>query len=282
MRDIREPAHTTVSKAEGCVVGASIIQYHTEQSEKVRGQTIHDPIMTIDTANRYGLVGASLTKYYGSDEHGQDAKAPLHTITAKDREGVVAANLTKFYGGVVGAPMTEPTPTITAIDHNALTAASLLKLKGQEIGSEIRRPLPTVTAGGKHHAIIATSVVPAGAGVDLGHWPEVRSLLNKYCGYDLKENELLLLLIEGVWWFIRDIGLRMLTPRELYRANGFPDDYIIDRDYTGRAYGKNKQVARCGNAVPPPFAAALVRANLPEWCGEEITTMEQLEKAVAV
>ena len=80
-----------------------------------------------------------------------------------------------------------------------------------------------------------------------------------------------------------DIGLRMLTPRELYRANGFPDDYKIERDYTGQTYGKSKQVARCGNAVPPPFATALVRANLPEWCaGVEINTMEELERAVAV
>ena len=78
-------------------------------------------------------------------------------------------------------------------------------------------------------------------------------------------------------------GLRMLTPRELYRANGFPDDYKIEQDYTGQTYGKSKQVARCGNAVPPPFAAALVRANLPEWCaGVEISTMEELERAVAV
>lgn len=314
VRDIREPVHTTVSKAEDCVVGASLIQYHTEQSERVRGQTIHDPIMTIDAANRYGLVGASLTKYYGSDEHGQDAKEPLHTVTAKDREGVVAVNLSvfhgtgvgskaeepmpttlqkeheaveaaflsKFYGGVVGASVEDPTPTITAIDHNALTAASLMKLKGQEVGSEIRRPLPTVTAEGKHHAIIATSVVPADAGADLGHWPEVRSLLNKYCGYDLKENELLLLQIEGGWWFIRDIGLRMLTPRELYAANGFPPDYIIDHDYQGNVYGKTKQVARCGNAVPPPFATALVRANLPEWCDKTITTMADFEREVAV
>lgn len=75
-----------------------------------------------------------------------------------------------------------------------------------------------------------------------------------------------LLELGGAWYFIADIGLRMLIPRELYRANGFPDDYIIDRDYTGRDYPKSKQIARCGNAVPPPFAEALVRANLPEWC----------------
>ena len=73
-----------------------------------------------------------------------------------------------------------------------------------------------------------------------------------------------------------------MTPRELYRANGFPDDYQIERDYMGHVYGKTKQVARCGNAVPPPFATALVRANLPEWCDQEIRTMAEFEKAVAV
>lgn len=75
-----------------------------------------------------------------------------------------------------------------------------------------------------------------------------------------------------------DITLRMLTPRELYNAMGFPPDYQIERDYLGNAYPKSKQVARCGNAVCPPLAEAMVRANLPEWCGAKITTMEQLEE----
>ena len=314
VRDIREPTHTAVSKAEDCLVGASLMQYHTEQTERVRGQKLQEPIMTIDAANRYGLIGASLTKYYGNDDHGQGTDEPLHTVTEKDREAVIAANLSvfhgtgvgskagdpmpttlqkeheaveaaflsKFYGGVVGASVDDPTPTITAVDHNALTTASLMKLKGQNIGSSVRQPCPTVTAEGKHHAVVTTSIVRAEAGIDLGHWPEVRSLLNKYCGYDLKDDELLLLQINGVWWFIRDIGLRMLTPRELYAANGFPPDYIIDKDYQGNVYGKTKQVARCGNAVPPPFATALVRANLPEWCDKRIVTMAELEREVAV
>ena len=64
---------------------------------------------------------------------------------------------------------------------------------------------------------------------------------------------MILFLIGGAWYFMADIGLRMLTPRELYRANGFPDDYKIDKDYTGKEYGKTKQVARCGNAVPRPW-----------------------------
>ncbi len=114
------------------------------------------------------------------------------------------------------------------------------------------------------------------------YWPEIRSLLNKHCGYTLADDEVLLLLIGGVYYFIADILLRMLTPRELYSAMGFPPDYIIDRDYMGNEYGKTKQVARCGNAVPPPLATAIVKANLPEWCDREIKTMSEFNREVAV
>ena len=72
--------------------------------------------------------------------------------------------------------------------------------------------------------------------------------------------------IEGVDYQIVDIGLRMLEPKELYGCQGFPDDYIIDHDYTGKAYPRTEQVRRCGNAVCPPIPAALVKANLPELC----------------
>lgn len=149
-------------------------------------------------------------------------------------------------------------------------------------GESVARPLSTVTASGAHHGVVVTRVTRAQPGADLVHWPEIRDLLNAYCGYNLGPEDVILFQIGGAWHFMSDIGLRMLTPRELYRANGFPNDYIIDRDYKGNAYGKRKQVARCGNAVPPPFATALVRANLPEWCGKTITTMEELGKEVAV
>lgn len=232
-------------------LGASLIQYHTEQSEHVRGQEITGPIMTIDAANRYGLTAASLVKYYGNDQHGQNIQDPLHTVTAKDREG--------------------------------LTTAHLVKMKGTNLGGPATEPVQTITAGGGHHGVVTTQITRAEPGADLRHWPEIRELLNTYCGYDLGPEDVILFQIGGAWYFMADICLRMLTPRELYRANGFPDDYKIERDYTGQTYGKSKQVARCGNAVPPPFATALVRANLPEWCaGVEINTMEELEKEVAV
>ena len=117
---------------------------------------------------------------------------------------------------------------------------------------------------------------------NLGRWPEIRTLLNRFCGYSLRDDEVLLLMMDGAAWFLSDISLRMLTPRELYRAMGFPPDYIIDHDYTGKPYPKSAQVARCGNAVCPPMAAAVVRANLPEWCEKGVTTMAELTAAVAV
>lgn len=107
-------------------------------------------------------------------------------------------------------------------------------------------------------------------------------MLNEYCDYHLADDEVILFQIGEAWYFMVDIGLRMLAPRELYRANDFPDVYKIEQDYTGTVYGKSKQVARCGNAVPPPFSTALVRANLPEWCNKAISTMAEFEREVAV
>ena len=163
--------------------------------------------------------------------------------------------------------MSDPLHTVTAVDHNALTATHMVKMKGTNLGGPMSEPVQTITAGGGHFGVVTTVVARAEPGAELGHWPKIRGLLNIHCGYALADDEVLLLELGGAWYFIADIGLRMLIPRELYCANGFPDDYIIDRDYTGREYPKFKQTARCGNAVPPPLAETLVRANLPEWCG---------------
>ena len=281
-RSVEEPTHAQGSKGEECLVCPTMIQYHTEQSEKVRGQAVTEPVMTIDASNRYGLEACTLTKYYGNDQHGQDIQEPLHTVTSKDREGVTVASLAKFYGGVTGTEISRPLPTVTAVDHNAIQTAYMIKLKGDNLGEPAREPVPTITAGGGHHGIVTVQAAKAAPGAELKNWPQIRELLNQYCGYRLKEDDVLLFKASGEWYFMADIGMRMLTPRELYRANGFPDDYIIDHDYTGKPYGKTKQVARCGNAVPPPFATALVRANLPEWCGEKLDSMEELKKVMAV
>lgn len=264
-------------------VGASLIQYHSEQkSEYVRGQSLQDTLMTIDAAGRYGLSSAYLTECYGNGQDGINIDAPMHTITAKDRESLTMAHISKYYGNVDGSPAREPLSTVTAIDHNAVTATFISKFYKTGIGQTADDPLHTTTLSAGHFGQVNTHLVKHGGTQNLGYWPEVRKLLNTYCGYDIADDEILLLNIGGIDYFISDIGLRMLTPKELYAANGFPIDYIIDRDYTGKAYGKTKQVARCGNAVPPPFATAIVRANMPEWCDTDINTMQQLHDGIAV
>lgn len=281
VHDAEAPLPTCVGVVKHWVVCPSMIQYHTERTEKVRGQAVTGPIMTIDAANRYGLVAAHLMKYYGTGT-GQVVQEPMPTVLSKDHAALQMVSLSKFYGGVVGTEVSKPLPTVTSIDHNALQAVNMVKLKGKDVGSPVTAPVHTITAGGNHHGVVTTTIIKEEPGADLQNWPKIRAMLNTYCGYTLADDEVILFRIDGAWYFMADIGLRMLTPWELYRANGFPDDYIIDRDYLGNEYKKNKQVARCGNSVPPPFATALVRANLPEWCGQEITTMEELENLVAV
>lgn len=173
----------------------ALIQYHSETTmDEVRGQTITDPIMTVDSSNRYGLVTSFLSKLYKSGT-GKDLREPLHTVT-------------------------------TSPGHFGEVRAFLIKYYRQCTGQDIKDPLDTVTA-------------------------QDRFGLVKIYGTDYK---------------IVDIGLRMLEPHELYGCQGFPEDYIINHDYTGKSYSRSEQVRRCGNAVCPPISAALVKANLPELC----------------
>lgn len=277
---VTAPVHTVTTAGNQLLLSPALIQYHTEQSENVRGQSVTETLRTVDASNRYGLVSACLSKFYGG-VIGTEVQAPMPTVTAIDHNALIAANLVEYFS--TGRPISveEPMHTVTSHDREALTLTHICEFKGQDIGQDQRKPLRTITASAGEFAEIRTEVRTYEPGADMGRWPEVRALLNRFCDYDLKENEVLTLDVGRTAYFVADIGLRMLTPRELYNAMGFPPDYIIDRDYTGRAYGKSKQVARCGNAVCPPMAEAVVRANLPEWCGKKLRTMEELERAVS-
>lgn len=234
-KDVREPLTTIVSKNEHCLISPTLIQYHSETADKsVRGQSIKDPIMTVDSSNRYGLVTSFLHKYYdgGYKGAGESVEKPLPTVTAWDHNSVVTANLIQMNNHCDGRDIREPIPTITAGDgHFGEVRAFLVKYYGQGTGQDIKEPLDTVTSRDRFGLVT----------------------------------------IEGVDYQIVDIGLRMLEPRELYGCQGFPDDYIIDHDYTGKTYPRSEQVRRCGNAVCPPIPAALVRANLPDLCVAERT-----------
>ena len=285
-RVIRGVDKFTIRSGRPFVVGrnaANLIQYHTEQTANVRASGMDVPINTVDASNRYGLTCSNLVEYYGNGNP-LDLSEPMHTVTAHDREALVSAHIQKYFDGGYkgcGDRADAPLSTVTAMLRHGVCAANIAEFKGQDIGQAVNAPPRTITASAGEFAECRAVLAKAGDR-NLGHWPEIRVLLNRYCGYRLAEDEVILLMIRGIAYYIADITLRMLTPRELYNAMGFPPDYIIDRDYMGNAYGKTKQVARCGNAVCPPLAEAMVRANLPEWCGEKITTMERLNNAVAV
>ena len=230
-----EPLHTITTGGQQCLISPTLIQYHSETSEKdVRGQTIEAPIMTVDSSNRYGLVTSFLHKYYdgGYKGAGDTLENPLPTITSWDHNSICAATLVQMNNNCYGRDITQPIPTITAGDgHFGEVRAFLIKYYGQGTGQEIKNPLDTITA----------------------------------------QDRFGLVTVNGIDYQIVDIGLRMLEPKELYGCQGFPDDYIIDKDYTGKAYPRSEQVRRCGNAVCPPIPAALVKANLPELCVAERT-----------
>ena len=234
-QDVEKPLGTVTTVGSHLLVIPTLIQYHSETSDKeVRGQTITDPIMTVDGSNRYGLVTSFIQKYYGGNYqgNGSDVKEPLHTITTLERNSLCAVNLIQMNNHCDGRDVREPIPTITAGDgHFGEVRAFLIKYYGQGTGQDIKEPLDTVTA----------------------------------------QDRFGLVTIAGVDYQIVDIGLRMLEPRELYGCQGFPDDYIIDHDYTGKEYPRSEQVRRCGNAVCPPIPAALVKANLPDLCVAERT-----------
>ena len=283
IRGIEDPVPTVVSKQEACLVSAQLMQYHDEGDGTPRVTDPAECLPTIDGSNRHSLVTAQLTEYYGNGQP-IDPAEPMHTVTGHDREGLTTAILQVYHDGGYhgkGNSPEAPVNTVTGSGGHSLVCSQVVEFKGEDIGQSAALPLRTVTAGGGQFGLAHVRVAHYESGADLGYWPQVRALLNQYCGYTLAEDEILLIWIGSAWRYIRDITLRMLTPRELYAAQGFPPDYIIDRDYLGRPYPKCEQVARCGNSVSPQMAAAVVRANFPEWA-TEIHTMAELEKAVAL
>lgn len=276
-KDVREPLTTIVSKNEHCLIEPMLAPYMGTNTTNHPGGNCKDPIHTITTGNQQCLISPTLIQYHSETSkdgvRGQTIKDPIMTVDSSNRYGLVASFLHKYYdGGYKGAGETveNPLPTVTAWDHNSVVTANLIQMNNHCDGKDIRQPLPTITAGD-------------------GHFGEVRAFLIKYygqgTGQDIKDpldtvtaqDRFGLVTINGTDYQIVDIGLRMLEPRELYGCQGFPDDYIIDHDYTGRTYPRSEQVRRCGNAVCPPIPAALVRANLPELCVAERMPNMQIE-----
>ncbi|WP_283673075.1 DNA cytosine methyltransferase [Butyricicoccus sp. Marseille-Q5471] len=282
-RGISEPLRTVVSKNESCLVTPLVVQVnHT--GEQFRGQTVEEPLPTLTAKNGFGVVAPCLIQYHSetgnADVRGQECDAPIMTIDTSPRYGLAAASMIEVgYGERTGqlprvCDLEKPLGTVVSTQKHAVVSAFISKYKGCDIGQPADAPLQTITAGGRHFA-------------------EVRAFLIKYYGQGVGQSANVPLdtittkdrfgVIEvlGSKYQIVDIGMRMLEPRELYNAQGFPPDYIIDRDDMGKPYPKYEQVRKVGNSVPPPFGTALVRANWPERCIAEIRTMAELEEVMA-
>lgn len=229
--DIREPMPTITGKHGYGIVEPTLAPYMGTNTTNHPGGSCNEPLHTITTGGQQCLISPALIQYHSettkNEVRGQGIDNPIMTVDGSNRYGLAVSFLSKFYKSGTGQDEREPLHTITtSAGHFGEVRAFLIKYYGEATGQDIKKPLDTVTARDRFGLVT----------------------------------------IKGVDYQIVDIGLRMLEPRELYGCQGFPNDYIIDHDYTGKKYPRNEQVKRCGNSVCPPLPAALVRANLPEMC----------------
>jgi DNA (cytosine-5)-methyltransferase 1 len=248
-----------------------------------RGQPTSTPITTQDTSNRHALVSAHLTKF-NTGSVGADLRNPSPVIAAGSHSpethggaastlGLVAANMVKFRGNVEthppAKPMNAPVDTISACaEHHGVVAASLAAYYGSERdGQAVDQSLRTLSTKPRFGLTLSEAVAPPMTEAQFIGAHRVAKFLRRH-GVKF-EGEFAT--VGG--FVIVDIGMRMLVARELFRAQGFSDEYIIDRAWvidpkTGEnvevMLTKEQQIRMCGNSVCPPVAAALVAANSPD------------------
>ncbi len=281
----KEPLPTVTTGNRNFICSPSLIQYHSERSGKeVRGQKVNEPIMTVDGSPRYGINACYISKYFsGEQQKGANVNAPAPSVTAIDHNALAAANIVHYYGGADHASKADgPLPTVTTKPRHYLTESHLCVLRNNMDCKPMNKPIQTLTTSAGHMAQVVTYIQKLDSTQDLKNWPKVRKLLNTYDGYNIADDEILIIEIDGVQHFIADIGMRMLKAKELKLAQGFPEDYIIDIEpYIGKKYSEAKQIARLGNAVCPPVATALVRANCTNMAYRKpLKTVRELEAAM--
>jgi DNA (cytosine-5)-methyltransferase 1 len=304
------------------VVAEPFVIKVNHQGEHFRGQSTMEPFQTITAKNGWGIVTPYIARIgqtgFGGDRLQYEMAKPLTTITTKaehllvsptlieigygegpgqaprapglhkplgtvvaggKKHALVSAFIARHFGESVGSHINDPIGTVTAGGggKSALVTSHLVKMRGTcQDGQPVTEPIPTITAGGKHVGEVRTFLLKYYGSADNG-----QSLDDPLHTITTKDR-FGLVTIEGVDYEIVDVGMRMLKPRELFGANGFPEDYIIDVDADGNKYSESDQVARCGNSVPPPFAKALVKANAPEMCvgsGNALTYERYAEQA---
>lgn len=270
-QDLGEPMRTITAAhdANGLVVPWFVPRYGEHSQQKPRTRSVEQPLPTVTaTANGASLVSAFLSKYHGlkgSESRGRGPHEPIGTLDTSNRYSVVTGHLAKHYGGheTPGAALGDPMSTITARDHHAVIASHLINLKGTDRRARgLQEPAPTICGGGTHAGLVAALMAPYYGG---GSGHTGRDLLAPAPTITSRDRlQLVTVSIDGETYVLCDIGMRMLQPRELFLAQGFPEDYRIELKVNGRRLSKADQVRMCGNSVCPDVVEALVRANLAE------------------
>ena len=264
---IDDPLGTqTVGGIQHALVKPTLAPFVTYAQQGGATRDATDPMHTIcaSAKDQNAIVAPVLVQTGYGEAPGQlprslDVQAPLGTVVAGGgKHALVAAFLAQHNTGVVGHPATEPVSTVTTTGaQQALVAAHLMTMRnaGKPFNGA-DEPLHTVTAGGAHIFTVA-AFLQKYYGQGLGQ--ELDDPLHTVATRDTFG--LVRVQIDGQPYTIADIGMRMLTPREQFRAQGFPDSYIIDTGAGGRVMTKTEQTRMCGNSVCPPLAEALARAN---------------------
>lgn len=299
--DESAPTITGAHRGELALVAPTLAQtgYGERAGQAPRALDIQEPLGTVVGSGKHALVTAHVHRDFGQSV-GSDARAPVGTVTAgaNGHAAVVSAFLAQNNAGHYkgdGRDLRDPAGTVLASgSHASVVAATLAKLRGTSHDADVDAPLHTVSTGGNHAVVAAhlthnyTSNTRGGEG-DLGdpiktvtsgqHAALVSAFLTKYYGTATGQPAdapldtatttdrfgLVTVTVDGVEFVVTDIALRMLQPRELYAAQGFPASYVIRAgvDENGELvyFTKTEMVRMCGNAVPPQFSAALAAAN---------------------
>jgi DNA (cytosine-5)-methyltransferase 1 len=266
-----EPLRTQCAQVKGghfALAAATLVQtgYGERDGQAPRALDPQKPLGTVVAGGgKHALAAAFLAQHNnhggGIPNVGRAADQPMSTLTASgSQQGVVSAFLAAASGPAYAAKprdVQKPINSMTGDYRGGMVASSLVKLHGTcKDGQPVDAPMATIRAQGTHIAEVRAFLMAYYGnekyGIDLSE--PMRTVVSK--------DRFGLVTVEGEEYIIADIGMRMLSPKELYAAQGFPADYIIAPIVNGKPLSKTAQVRMCGNSVSPHPAAAIIRAQL--------------------
>ncbi|AVU77105.1 DNA cytosine methyltransferase [Pseudomonas rhizophila] len=279
-----QPAGTLMTQNHRAIAAAHLVKFRFNDA----GKALDEPLPTITSGGNYqrpagaahamGISTVFMAQMNGgfNTTYAKGMDEPLTTVTnTGSQQQLVSANLVHLRGNCDARAADEPLRTISAGgEHHGLVSAFMERAFGASVGQGLEEPAPTITAGGGgKSSLVSLKLSPEHEAGAL----RVAAFLVSYYGTEnisacdapaptitTKDRlAMVTVMVKGTPYVIVDICLRMLKPSELYKAQGFPADYVISHGADGKPFTKTQQVHMCGNSVSPPPMAALARANDP-------------------